>query len=60
VSERSFADRLTVTGLKILETDVPKLEALVKDMDRAAKLLQGPRVYSTEPLNAFRLPDRRV
>jgi hypothetical protein len=31
------------------------LEAIVKDLDRAAQMLRGPRPYAEEPLNAFRL-----
>ena len=54
--ELSFADRLAATGLQVSETDIPKLQALVSDMDRAASLLRGPRPYANEPLNAFHLP----
>jgi hypothetical protein len=32
-----------------------KLEALVKDLDRAAALVRGPHSYALEPLSAFRL-----
>jgi hypothetical protein len=34
---------------------MPMLEAIVKDLDRAAAMLRGPRPYAEEPLNAFRL-----
>lgn len=56
MSELSFADRLAATGLKPFDSDLAKLEALVKDMDRAAAYVRGPRPYSEEPLSAFRLP----
>ena len=56
MAELSFADRLAATGLPVPDTDVPKLQALVADMDRAAALLRGPRPYADEPLNAFHLP----
>ena len=35
--------------------NMPMLEALVRDLDRAAAALRGPRPYAQEPLNAFRL-----
>jgi len=56
MTEMNFSDRLAATGLRPSEADIPKLEALVKDMDRAAALVRGPRPYSEEPLSAFRLP----
>jgi hypothetical protein len=56
MTEMDFADRLAATGLRPTEADIPKLEALVKDMDRAAALVRGPRPYSDEPLSVFRLP----
>jgi hypothetical protein len=43
------------TGLRLKPDDMPMLEALVKDLDRAASMLRGPRSYAEEPLNAFRL-----
>jgi hypothetical protein len=54
--ERNFLDRLAAAGLHPPAADIPKLEALVKDMDRAAAQVRGPRPYSEEPLSAFRLP----
>jgi hypothetical protein len=56
MTEMNFAGRLTATGLRPTEADIPKLEALVKDMDRAAALVRGPRPYNEEPLSVFRLP----
>jgi hypothetical protein len=56
MTEMNFLDRLAATGLRPSEADIPKLEALVKDMDRAVALVRGPRPYSEEPLSAFRLP----
>jgi hypothetical protein len=58
MTEMSFADRLATTGLNVKAADIPKLEALVKDLDRAAALVRGSRPYSEEPLSAFRLPHR--
>ncbi len=52
----SFAARLAETGLHPKDEDLPKLEALVADLDRAAALVRGPRPYSEEPLFALRLP----
>lgn len=59
MTEMSFADRLAATGLTLKPTDIPKLEVLVKDMDRAAAQVRGPRAYADEPLSAFRLPHSR-
>jgi hypothetical protein len=56
MDEIAFAARLTATGLHPTAEDLPKLEALVKDLDRAAALVRGPRPYAEEPLSAFRLP----
>jgi len=55
MSEISFADRVKAAGLTVTPEDMPKLEALVKDLDRAAQLVRGPRPYAEEPLSAFRL-----
>jgi hypothetical protein len=52
----SFNTRLAETGLQPKVEDIPKLEALVADMDRAAALVRGPRSYAEEPLCALRLP----
>jgi hypothetical protein len=56
MSEISFEARVKATGLTPKPEDMPKLEALVRDMDRAAALVRGPRSYAEEPLSAFRLP----
>lgn len=56
MSEISFEARVKATGLTPKLDDMPKLEALVRDMDRAAALVRGPRSYAEEPLSAFRLP----
>ncbi len=55
MSDISFDARVKATGLRPKPEDIPKLEALVKDMDRAAALTRGPRPYAEEPLSAFRL-----
>ncbi len=55
MTEISFDARVKATGLRPKPDDMPKLEALVRDMDRAAALVRGPRPYTEEPLSAFRL-----
>ncbi len=55
MTEMTFAARVQLAGLTPTPEDMPKLEALVKDLDRAAAMLRGPRPYSEEPLSAFRL-----
>ena len=52
----SFKDRLIASGLHPKDTDLPGLEALVKDLDRAAAAIDMPRPYAEEPLSSFRLP----
>jgi hypothetical protein len=61
MSEISFEARVKATGLRPKPSDLPNLEALVKDLDRAAALLRGPRNHAEEPLSPFRLrPDEAV
>jgi hypothetical protein len=55
MTESKFEARVKATGLRPKPDDLPLLEALVKDLDRAAAMLRGPRSYAEEPLNAFRL-----
>lgn len=55
MAEISFEARARATGLRPQPDDMPQLEALVKDIDRAAALVRGPRAYAEEPLCAFRL-----
>jgi hypothetical protein len=55
MAEPSFESRLRAAGLRPWPEDVPKLEALVRDLDRAAAMLRGPRDYAQEPISAFRL-----
>jgi len=55
MTEISFEARVRATGLRPAPEDMPKLQALVMDMDRAAALVRGPRAYAEEPLSAFRL-----
>ncbi len=55
MTEISFEARVKATGLRPQPDDLLKLEVLVKDMDRAASLVRGPRPYAQEPLSAFRL-----
>jgi hypothetical protein len=55
MTESKFEARVKATGLRPKPDDMAMLEALVKDLDRAAAMLRGPRSYAEEPLNAFRL-----
>ena len=55
MSEIKFEARVKAIGLRPKPDDLILLEMLVKDLDRAASLLRGPRSYAEEPLNAFRL-----
>jgi hypothetical protein len=55
MTEKNFAARVRATGLSPKADDLPKLEELVRDLDRAAALVRGPHSYSLEPLSAFRL-----
>jgi hypothetical protein len=55
MTDIKFDARVKASGLRPKPDDLPMLETLVKDLDRAAAMLRGPRPYSQEPLNAFRL-----
>jgi hypothetical protein len=55
MTDSKFEVRVKASGLRPQPDDMPMLEALVKDLDRAAAMLRGPRSYADEPLNAFRL-----
>jgi hypothetical protein len=55
MTEMSFEARVKAAGLNPKPEDMPKLETLVKDMDRATMLVRGPRPYAEEPLSALRL-----
>ncbi len=55
MNEISFEARVKATGLRPKADDLSHLEILVKDLDRAAAHLRGPRSYAQEPLYAFRL-----
>ncbi len=55
MTESKFEARVKASGLRPQPDDMPMLKALVKDLDRAAAMLRGPRSYAEEPLNAFRL-----
>ena len=56
MTEMTFEMRVKAVGLNPKAEDIPKLEALVRDLDRTAALVRGARAYSEEPLSAFRLP----
>ncbi len=55
MTDSKFEARVKASGLHPKPDDIPMLETLVKDLDRAASKLRGPRSYADEPLNAFRL-----
>jgi hypothetical protein len=55
MTETKFEARVRATGLRPKPEDLPMLRALVKDLDRAASMLRGPRPFAEEPPNAFRL-----
>lgn len=55
----SFDARVRATGLRPFADDLPKLQAIVHDLDRAAKDLRAPLPYTLEPLSAFRLQPAR-
>jgi hypothetical protein len=55
MTEIKFEARVKAMGLRPKPDDMPLLEAMVKDLDRAAAMLRGPRSYAEEPLNTFRL-----
>ena len=55
MTEISFEARVRAVGLHPQPEDMPSLEALVKDLDRAAAAIRGPRAYAQEPLSSFRL-----
>jgi hypothetical protein len=55
MSDSKFEARVKASGLRPKPDDIKVLEALVKDLDRAASVLRGPRAYADEPLCAFRL-----
>ncbi|ONG56057.1 hypothetical protein BKE38_06925 [Pseudoroseomonas deserti] len=48
--------KLAALGLRVPETELPKLLRLAGDMEKAAAMMRGPRPYAEEPLSAFRLP----
>lgn len=55
MTEINFDARVRAIGLRPNPEDMPKLEVLVNDQDRAAAGLRGPRSYAEEPLSTFRL-----
>ncbi|MEJ1161364.1 hypothetical protein [Prosthecomicrobium sp. N25] len=57
MTELPFKTRMEVLGLRLpTEAEVPKLEELVKDLDRAAAFIRSiERSYAEEPVNVFSL-----
>lgn len=56
MTEPSFETRLASLGLRLPPDEMPKLEELVKDLERAAAFVRSiERSYLEEPSNVFRL-----
>jgi hypothetical protein len=56
MSEPDFAARMAAHGLRLPDAEVPKLEAVVADLERAAAAIRAvQRSYAEEPVNVFRL-----
>ncbi|MBS0639437.1 MAG: hypothetical protein U1E70_16210 [Acetobacteraceae bacterium] len=55
MSDVSFEARVRAVGLRVAADELPKLQAIVADLDRAAQTVRGQRSYAEEPLSAFRL-----
>jgi len=55
MSDSAFEARVKALGLRVPAEELPKLQALVRDLDRAAQTVRGLRPYAEEPLSAFRL-----
>jgi hypothetical protein len=55
MSEISFEARMAAYGLHLPATEMPKLEELVKDLERATAVRSVERSYLEEPCNVFRL-----
>jgi hypothetical protein len=56
MSETDFAARMAAKGLRLPAVEVPKLEALVADLEHAAAAIRAvQRSYVEEPANVFRL-----
>ncbi len=55
MTDMTFEARVKATGLNPKPEDLPKIEAMVRDLDRAASLVRTPRSYAAEPLSALRL-----
>jgi hypothetical protein len=51
----NFDARVKAARLKPQADELPQLEALVLDLDRAAAALRGPMPYALEPLAALHL-----
>ncbi|MFC7556444.1 hypothetical protein ACFQU7_35740 [Pseudoroseomonas wenyumeiae] len=52
----SIGERLDLLGLKVVAADLPKVEALVLDLEKAAAVVRIARPYGEEPLSVFRIP----
>lgn len=60
MTEMRFEDRMATCGLRLPADEVPKLEGLVADLDRAAAAIRAvQRGYAEEPSNVFRLAPAR-
>jgi hypothetical protein len=52
----SIGERLDLLGLKVIAADLPKVEALILDLEKAAAVVRIARPYGEEPLSVFQLP----
>ena len=48
MTDSKFEASVKASGLRPKPADMPMLEALVKDLDRAAAMLRSPRPYAQE------------
>lgn len=55
MTDMTFEARVKATGLNPKAEDMAKIEAMVRDLDRAAAVVRNPRSYAAEPLSALRL-----
>ncbi len=56
MSDTNFEARMAAMGLRLPPAEVPKLEGLVQDLERAAAAIRAvERGYAEEPINVFRL-----
>jgi hypothetical protein len=55
MADISFESRVKAVGLRVQQDGLSMLQAIVEDMDRAAKTVRNERSHAEEPLSALRL-----